>query len=118
MATPAEYLAQAEQNERFADTLAGLPERFTGWEVTALFYAALHYVNAFLAAHDEEPEFHRQRNKLVGDMTNAQDDYRMLYEESINSRYLLAAFTPRQVAELRAGPFHRVKTEMLQRLAP
>ena len=117
MATPAEYLAQAEQNERLADTLAGLSERFTGWEVTALFYAALHYVNAFLAEQGREPEFHQQRSHLVGELTNAQDDYRMLYEESLNSRYRLALFTPRQVAELRAGPFQRVKTEMLQRLA-
>ena len=46
MATVQEYLEKAERNEKLADTLASLPERYTEWEVTALFYSALHYVNA------------------------------------------------------------------------
>ena len=118
MPTTDEFLAQAGRNERCVAALSGLAERFTEWEVTALFYAILHYVNAFLKSQDLEPKTHYARGRLVQRHTEAWDEYHLLYVNSIVARYGLKRFTPAEVAELRAGPFRRVKTEMLQRLAP
>ena len=117
MPTTDEFLAQAERNERFAEAASSLAERFTEWEVTALFYAALHYVNAFLKSQDLEPQTHHARGRLVQRHTEAWDEYHSLYVSSVVARYGLKRYTPAEVDELRAGPFQQVKTEMLQRLS-
>ena len=45
--------------------MASLPERYTEWEVTMLFYSALHYVDAFLATRGLHPQSHLERKDLV-----------------------------------------------------
>ena len=45
MPQPTEHIAQAEKNERLYDSLLGT--EFNDWAITGLFYAALHYVDAY-----------------------------------------------------------------------
>ena len=117
MPTVAEYLAQAQRNERFALAAAAYAERFTEWEATALFYAALHYANALLLAQGFAPANHRERATLLARLTAAGGAYRSLFQASLGARYELRRFTPEEIDRLRIGPFQQVKTEMLQRLA-
>ena len=111
-----DHLALAEKNEQFMEVLSDLPQRFPEWEITALFYSALHYANAFLAAQGHHPENHNHRNNLVRDLTNIGTDYRNLYSLSRDARYRGVAFTPQRVSEIKDGPFLRVKEEMLSLL--
>ena len=108
-----DHLALAERNEQFAETLALLPQRFTEWEVTTLFYSALHYASAFLVTQGHHPENHSHRNSLVRGLTGIGTDYRNLYSLSLDDRYRGVAFTPRRVGEIRTGPFRRIKDEVL-----
>ena len=42
-----DYLAKARHNEEFLESID--KDRFCDWWVTASFYVALHYVNAFVS---------------------------------------------------------------------
>jgi hypothetical protein len=48
------HIAKAEHNEKFAAVIRGLSTEFLDWVVTAYFYAALHYLEAYLAANPME----------------------------------------------------------------
>jgi uncharacterized protein (UPF0332 family) len=108
-----DHLALAEKNEQFAEAVSALPQRFPEWEITALFYSALHYASAFLATQGHHPENHSQRNNLVRNLTNIGEDYRNLYSLSRDARYRGVAFTPQRVGEIKDGPFRRVKEGIL-----
>lgn len=107
------HLSKAQENENLADTMATLPNRPTDWEVTMLFYSALHYVDAFLATRDLHPENHRERSNLLAESTNFARAYRTLFRRSMNARYHLYRFRPREVNRIRNGPFRRVKEGIL-----
>ena len=117
MLTVQEHLDLAERNEQFADAIASLPQRFPEWEITALFYSALHYASAFLATQGHNPTNHNKRNDLVGNLTNAGTEYQNLYRLSLNTRYQRSHYAPGQADAIKTGPFHRVKEEMLTLLS-
>lgn len=111
-----EHLAQARRNEEFLAAIRALPVRYAEWETTTLFYAALHYVDAFLATIGEHPRNHRIRIARVNAVSSLRDEYQNLFNASIEARYETLPFTPQQVDQLMAGPFLRVKEEMLSLL--
>lgn len=113
MHTPQEHLAQAARNEEFANAISGFDTRLTEWEVTALFYSALHYVSAFLASRGYEVKNHQERRNLIAQHTNVSYEYDNLLQHSMDARYEMKKFTPGEVEELRADDFLRVKKEML-----
>ena len=113
MLTAQDHLALAERNEQFAEALSALPQRFPEWEVTALFYSALHYASAFLTTQGHDPENHGHRNDLVRRLTNIGEDYRNLYSFSRDARYRGVAFTSQRVDEIKNGAFRRVKEGIL-----
>lgn len=89
MPKKAEHSGKAAQNEFFVSTL-GNP--FWDWAVTGKFYAALHYVEAYLATRN--PAIH-SRNHAVRDSNIQADsvlktlyvDYRELESECHDARY-------------------------------
>ena len=113
MLTVQEHLVLAQRNEQFVDEIASLPQRFPEWEITALFYSALHYASAFLATQGHNPENHHLRNQLVGDLTSAGTDYQNLFRLSLNARYQRSTYTSTRAEAIKTGPFLRIKEEML-----
>ena len=111
------HLPQAERNEKAADDLASLPDRHPDWEVTMLFYSALHYVDAFLATIGLHPQNHRERHDLLAILTDVPEYYQILFKRSMNARYHTYEFTPPEADRIRNGAFRRVKAEMLALLA-
>ena len=111
-----DHLAAAIRNEEFAMALSSLPTRYPEWEVTALFYSALHYVTAYLRTQGHSPQSHVRRNDMVYELTGIGGDYEELLRSSVNARYNFRRFTPQEVDEIREGPFRRVKEEMLSLL--
>ena len=73
MPTRADHLAQADKNERLAQIIgeSGTSfERPTDWEVTMLFYSALHPVDAYLEqSQGVHPVSHRNREWYVSNVT-------------------------------------------------
>ena len=111
-----QHLAQAARNEEFADTISALQTRFTQWEITALFYGVLHYIDAFLATQGHHPSNHQERRRLVAQLTSLQREYENLYDLSIKARYATTEFTPQDVEGLKAGDFRVLKEGILSLL--
>ena len=113
MRTHQEHLAEAVRNEEFAVVISGLETRFTEWEVTALFYSALHYVSAFLATQGYEAKNHHERRNLIAQHTNLSNEYDNILQYSLDARYEMKKFTPEEVELLKTDDFSRIKQEIL-----
>ena len=95
-----EHISKAEHNEKLAETLSRTA--YLDWAVTVIFYAALHYVDAILAASVVHPETHSERNDAIG--TNAKllkirAEYRILETLSRNARYRSMKIEPADLQE-------------------
>ena len=93
--TVKEYFAQADRNRAVADVLAGSgQEGSLQWAVTCVFYAAVHYVNAYLRHFRGEsslPKTHGERDDCVwAQMRSVCHAYRRLKTDSESARYHLA----------------------------
>lgn len=86
------HLAKAVACERFLGSLDRLDSAARPWIVTALFYAALHYVDAFLAqqGYAAITERHEERRRLIRQFQatrNVDHAYRRLEQLSWIARY-------------------------------
>ena len=101
-----EHLAQARANEEFADfLLAHDDDRYLGWAVTSVFYAAVHYGRAFLRAKGgpaitSHPGFETHFVRLARDQS-LYNLYRRLKDESERARYDCASYTKTDIDELK-----------------
>lgn len=88
MPSPGDHKAQAISNEQVAQTLASTAP---DWAVTVFFYAALHWVRAYLALKNLQPSSHGQTfDELRKDASlpvDFLDRYRRLYRLSREARY-------------------------------
>ncbi len=99
------HLRQAERNERVASHLTAFPD----WQIVALFYAALHYVDAYLThrlGDQGHPTSHQTRLRFVAPdsaLTTVYQQYRELLDRSQDARYsaldIPAAFAERLARE-------------------
>lgn len=108
-----QHIAQVVRNEEFANTIGGFQARFTQWEITALFYSGLHYMDALLATQGHHPSNHQERRRLVGQLTSLQREYENLYDLSIKARYDTNEFTPQDVEGLKTSDFRVLKEGIL-----
>ena len=113
MPTYTQHIGQAERNERATRLLAEsdvFEERITDWEVTVLFYSALHYVDAFLDfTAGLHPMSHRARNELVTSRTTIGLYYLRLYHRSIDSRYNIVSIPPGEADRMYIETFTPIK---------
>ena len=73
------HLAQAEHNETLYSHLDQSAPTYADWQVTSLFYAALHYVDAYLASSG--PMFTPIRMKSETDLSHRRvvcEEYRSI----------------------------------------
>ena len=90
--TSPEHLAKAQQNELFASKLGLSSGVHIDWTITILFYAAVHYVQAYFAARGKTFHMHRTRDSAVGrdpNISGTYQDYRELEHFSRQARYEL-----------------------------
>ena len=99
--TAADYIQQAAHNLALASHLRQTKPEYLDWAATCLFYAAVHYVNAYLRKLSIPiPRRHRgsDANKTEGRLNIVQQDstlrmiyipYRHLDDESRDARYEL-----------------------------
>ena len=84
--------------------------RLTDWEVTALFYSALHYVDAFLDfTAGLHPRNHRTRNQLVTSRTTIGLYYLRLYHRSLDARYEAVSIPSLEVDRIHTDDFSPIK---------
>ena len=111
MPRTSEHLDQAAHNEAFFASIE--VATYSDWAVTALFYSALHYVDAYLARQGhEDPGDHDMRDTLMRNypVTRAVwNEYRRLKSFSRSARYYAARFKPGEVTGLRLGSLEPIK---------
>ena len=101
MATKDAHVAWAKHNNSFWASFDINATPFVDWVVTAVFYEALHWVEAFLATKgyhsgghgDRGSAMHRHRHELSA----IQIDYDTLKMDSENARYSCYKHTPEDV---------------------
>ena len=118
MPSKSHHLATAEKNEKISQAIANLAvtESVTDWEITMLFYSALHFVDAFLDhSRDIHPDTHKHRKHLISTVTQLRPiskQYMDLYERSLDARYRLVRMTPEQVSKINQDKFQPIKTHI------
>lgn len=108
-----QHIQRALENEAFfRDRLDLSQEIDRSWAVVTLFYAALHWVDAYLATKNIHPAAHQVRDRYVGtalDLRRIGVSYQTLEDRSRDARYQLLSFTLAQVLALEGGHFVPVR---------
>ena len=94
--TPA-HIEQARSNERLAEHLGRTP--YPDWRCTVLYYAALHYIQAYFSSLERPLSFERHalRDHAIyadSNIRGIRRDYRSLKDWSQNARYELSKPSP------------------------
>jgi uncharacterized protein (UPF0332 family) len=101
MPSKGQHLSQAIHNRNFYDALTD--PGYLDWSVNALFYSALHYVDAYLDTKGYDPNNHDKRLTLVASEHNLKKicfDYLTLKDESEAGRYRIKHFNLEEVKGL------------------
>jgi hypothetical protein len=92
-----DHLKKADYNEQFFhDTKDSYPD----WALTGMFYSALHLVDAYLAKKNLSVPDHKTRTNYIhkiSDLRSFYDDYRILYDYSVNARYKMHTFSEENI---------------------
>lgn len=90
-ATAREHLAKAQRNERLSSELKQLPEQYRDWQIIAVFYAAVHLVQAYLRDKTTMyPQTHEERDRLISSLETLRaiyPNYQELKHLSVTARY-------------------------------
>jgi hypothetical protein len=72
------------------------------WCIAVLFYAAVHYVDAYLEARSKRAQIHAERERAIADdaiLPQIWDDYRELKRMSREARYEMAEYSGTDVTK-------------------
>lgn len=123
MATEQSHLRQARHNEEFLATFNLGATPYLDWAVTAIFYAALHYIRALAARHlftniARYGELERvfARLQIFRPYPGVYADYRQLKDDSRAARYDMRIFLPQEVEALRDEELNRIRQFVLGHL--
>jgi hypothetical protein len=111
---PHEHLTRAKENEKLARTLGTASGVAVDWAVTMLFYAALHFIDGYLAGKAFKPLNHKQRDEEIennGSLTDIYKHYRRLKDMSREARYNIASFADRDL-EIAAERLRYIKAHL------
>lgn len=113
MPTEEQHLLQFERNREVAQRLSGTADY--DWAVVALFYAALHLIQAHLIRTSGPVRTHSERNRRMlnnDDLKPAYDAYRTLRDHSETARYECRRFAQEEFEAIRDGAFATVRDHM------
>ena len=86
------YVLQSEHNQEISNNINQIsPTKYTDWEITTLFYSALHIINEYFFQHGIPlPDKHEQRGPLIrSTLSQIYPEYQKLFISSIRTRYLV-----------------------------
>ena len=113
MPTRTEHINKADGNEAFAASLPMKTNAQIDWALIARFYAAVHYVEAYLAPTQHLTDHHK-REKLVGldaNLRKIYSEYNDLKYYGFTARYQMVVFTRADVA-LSSTQFAKLKAHI------
>ena len=114
-----EHVAKAEGNEAFAVSIEPNGQARIDWKLIVLFYAAMHYVEAYLAMNSTHLRSHTARDSYISRETNLRKvriSYGHLKFFGYNARYEADTFTAQDVQDA-IGFLAQLKVELLPLIA-
>lgn len=115
MPTKAEHVKKAEGNARFALSLSLDDQPKIDWALIALFYAALHYVEAYLSTIGQHVRKHGTRDSYVARDTNLRKifkEYSDLKFYGYNARYEMTTFRAADVTGTANRHFQTIRSHL------
>ena len=106
---------QAVHNREFIDFLDIDCTNYLDWVVTAIFYAAVHYIESFLARYGAHPISHGNRCNAMSRFAPLKPvfkDYSDLHFQSERSRYLCEGFDRNIVKTELLGKLTSIETQI------
>ncbi len=111
-----QHLAQAAHNEKFALSIGDWSKsEYRDWVVTALFYSALHLLDARLDRYGIHPLFHARRERCLetlSDFKNLKRQYYDLQHGSENARYGLVIPSVHDLNDIYVPRLNHIKEEI------
>ncbi len=104
MPTRQEHIAKAEGNVRFANSVLPTSPANIDWALIAMFYAGVHFVEAYLAELNQHIRSHATRDNFLGRERELRPIYREYGELKyfgFNARYEMQTFTANDISEAR-----------------
>lgn len=115
MPNSATHRRQALHNEALLAAFDTETTPFRDWMVIAIFYAALHHIESYLATKNVHLHTHLGRENLiwaVHELRPIYDDYRRLKHRSELARYDAVTFSADQVRALQVTELAHIKSHI------
>ncbi len=112
MPTLLQHAVKAKHNETFFRGFDLDTTPYLDWVVVAIFYAALHLVEAFAATRGEHPDSHLERESFIWASPELQpilSHYFQLKSDAEDARYGMRVFSSDEVRHLIADYFEPLK---------
>lgn len=109
-----EHVNKADGNAEFALSLPLSTQTQIDWALISLFYAALHYVEAYLAPTCHHKS-HQTRDSYIGrdsDLRRIYSEYQELKYYGFNARYEMCGFKLSDVRDNAASAFETIKAHI------
>jgi hypothetical protein len=107
-----EHVTKADGNAAFALSLTLDNQIRIDWALVALFYAAMHYVEAYLAVSNQHLKSHATRDNVIGRdayLKRIYVEYQDLKFYGFSSRYEACAFRAHDVTGIAFNAFQIIK---------
>jgi len=101
--TTQQHIERAQDNEVFAGSIKLSGPNDFAWRVTVTFYAAVHYVQAYLSSYGKYPIVHSARDSAVQrdrHLKKIYQDYRDLKDKSRDARYECSVMDQRDADDM------------------
>lgn len=117
MSSREEHVHRAEQDDVFFQVTSRGEPAHLHWAVVALFYSALHYVEAVLfPSHSSSHADRNRRISIHPDLRPLFPAYYDLYQRSLDARYETRSFSAEDVRDVKDNLFLPVRSHIRQLL--
>ncbi len=115
MPSKQEHITKAAGNAALALSMPLNNQTQIDWALVILFYAALHYVEAYLSTLDQHLRSHTTRDNAVGRDSNLKKiflEYQDLKFYGYNARYETSGFKAHDVTDIAAKNFAKIEAQL------
>ena len=110
------HLSKAEHNEKFFRSFDMDNTDFRDWIIIGMFYAAIHYYEAYFALKNKHSGSHDTADDWISNDAKISDtyfDYRELKQQRWYANYKAKRFTPDEIKRVILPKFDNIKSKIL-----
>jgi len=92
---PSDHVRKADENKSFGYGMIATHPTSAGWALTAMFYSALHYAEAYFLKTSKRVDNHGERSdaiKFDRNLSGIYGQYMHLFDYGFNARYRLKIY--------------------------